>query len=215
MQENSASNPNHAPRPEAACCNATKFIVRPFFGKSIKFPASAFGGFSLMYPIHIRVESVGLPVDLHGILTQRIPAGKAYLSPVIDCFDGLVVSWSIGTRPDAELVNTMLDSAIESVADSDERPRVHSDRGAHYRWPGWAAARFAASDFGMLPVALPTKRLPISGAHFLNPGCKRPATRVARSPQGCSSTTVMAQIVIDGLLLFGRVPRRGTSIASS
>jgi transposase InsO family protein len=56
---------------------------------------------------------------------------------LIDCFDGLVVSWSIGTRPDAELVNTMLDSAIESVADCDERPVVHSDRGAHYRWPGW------------------------------------------------------------------------------
>ncbi|WP_152530726.1 IS3 family transposase [Paraburkholderia dilworthii] len=67
----------------------------------------------------------------------QIPAGKVYLSPVIDCFDGLVVSWSISTRPDAELVNTMLDSAIESVANCDERPVVHSDRGAHYRWPGW------------------------------------------------------------------------------
>ncbi|MEM5300385.1 hypothetical protein VSR82_40390, partial [Burkholderia sp. JPY481] len=41
---------------------------------------------------------------------------------VIDCFDGLVVSWSIGTRPDAELVNTMLDSAIESVAGCEQRP---------------------------------------------------------------------------------------------
>lgn len=67
----------------------------------------------------------------------QIPAGKVYLSPVIDCFDGLVVSWSIGTRPDAELVNTMLDSAIESVTGCKERPVVHSDRGAHYRWPGW------------------------------------------------------------------------------
>lgn len=60
-----------------------------------------------------------------------------YLSPVIDCFDGLVVSWSIGTRPDAELVNAMLDGAIETVAESADRPVVHSDRGAHYRWPGW------------------------------------------------------------------------------
>ncbi|MDP9651869.1 transposase InsO family protein [Paraburkholderia caledonica] len=67
----------------------------------------------------------------------QIPAGKVYLSPVIDCFDGLVVSWSIGTRPDAELVNAMLDSAIESVADGDDRPVVPSDRGAHSRWPGW------------------------------------------------------------------------------
>jgi transposase InsO family protein len=74
---------------------------------------------------------------LTDITEFQIPAGKVYLSPVIDCFDGLVVSWSIGTRPDAELVNTMLDAAIETVASSDERPVVHSDRGAHYRWPGW------------------------------------------------------------------------------
>ncbi|SDD55521.1 Transposase InsO and inactivated derivatives [Cupriavidus sp. YR651] len=73
---------------------------------------------------------------LTDITEFRIPAGKVYLSPVIDCFDGLVVSWTIGTRPDAELVNTMLDAAIETVANSDARPVVHSDRGAHYRWPG-------------------------------------------------------------------------------
>ena len=60
-----------------------------------------------------------------------------YLSPIIDCFDGLVISWSIGTHPDAELVNTMLDAAIETVAGGDARPIVHSDRGAHYRWLGW------------------------------------------------------------------------------
>jgi transposase InsO family protein len=74
---------------------------------------------------------------LTDITEFHIPAGKVYLSPVIDCFDGLVVSWSIGTRPDAELVNTMLDAAIATVANSGERPVVHSDRGAHYRWPGW------------------------------------------------------------------------------
>jgi putative transposase len=65
------------------------------------------------------------------------PAGKVYLSPMIDCFDGLVVSWTLGTRPDAELVNTMLDAAIDSVEAALSRPVVHSDRGAHYRWPGW------------------------------------------------------------------------------
>jgi transposase InsO family protein/transposase-like protein len=74
---------------------------------------------------------------LTDITEFQIPAGKVYLSPVIDCFDGLVISWSIGTHPDAELVNTMLDAAIETVADGNARPIVHSDRGAHYRWPGW------------------------------------------------------------------------------
>lgn len=74
---------------------------------------------------------------LTDITEFQIPAGKVYLSPMIDCFDGLVVSWSIGTRPDAELVNTMLDAAIDTVIDGDDRPVVHSDRGGHYRWPGW------------------------------------------------------------------------------
>ena len=74
---------------------------------------------------------------LTDITEFAIPAGKVYLSPMIDCFDGMVVSWSISTRPDAELVNSMLDAAIETVASSEERPVLHSDRGAHYRWPGW------------------------------------------------------------------------------
>lgn len=55
---------------------------------------------------------------------------------MIDCFDGMAVSWSIGTSPDAELVNAMLDNAISTLA-ADDRPVVHSDRGCHYRWPGW------------------------------------------------------------------------------
>lgn len=74
---------------------------------------------------------------LTDITEFQIPAGKVYLSPIIDCFDGLVISWTIGTHPDAELVNTMLDAAIETVAGGNDRPIVHSDRGAHYRWPGW------------------------------------------------------------------------------
>ena len=69
----------------------------------------------------------------------HIPAGKVYLSPMIDCFDGMVVSWSIGTSPDAELVNGMLDAAIETVINNTDKPIVHSDRGGHYRWPGWLA----------------------------------------------------------------------------
>ena len=55
---------------------------------------------------------------------------------MIDCFDGMAVSWTIGTSPDAELVNTMLDDAMGSLQHG-ERPIVHTDRGCHYRWPGW------------------------------------------------------------------------------
>lgn len=73
---------------------------------------------------------------LTDITEFSIPAGKIYLSPIIDCFDGLPVSWTIGTSPNAELVNKMLDNAITILKDN-ERPIVHSDRGSHYRWPGW------------------------------------------------------------------------------
>lgn len=66
----------------------------------------------------------------------HILAGKIYLSPIIDCFDGLPVSWSIGTSPSSELVNTMLDKAIVTLKEY-EKPTIHSDRGCHYRWPGW------------------------------------------------------------------------------
>lgn len=73
---------------------------------------------------------------LTDITEFRIPAGKVYLSPIIDCYDGLPVSWMIGISPNEELVNTMLDEAVSTLK-ADERPIVHSDRGCHYRWPGW------------------------------------------------------------------------------
>ena len=62
--------------------------------------------------------------------------GKLYLSAMIDCFDGMVVGWTIGTRPNADLVNTMLDQVIADLPEGCH-PIVHSDRGCHYRWPGW------------------------------------------------------------------------------
>ena len=65
-----------------------------------------------------------------------IPAGKAYLSPVIDCYDGLPVAWTIGTSPNAALANGMLLDACSTLKDG-EKPVIHSDRGCHYRWPEW------------------------------------------------------------------------------
>ena len=50
---------------------------------------------------------------LTDITEIQIPVGKVYLSPIIDCFEGMMVSWTIDTSPDAELVNTMLDAAVD------------------------------------------------------------------------------------------------------
>ena len=60
-----------------------------------------------------------------------------YLSPIVDCFYGLAVRWTLGTRPDAVLVNTLLDVAIKTAAGSEGRPVVYSDSGDHNCWSGW------------------------------------------------------------------------------
>ena len=52
---------------------------------------------------------------LTDITKFALPCGKMYLSPIIDCFDGMVVSWAIGSNPNAALVNTMLDQAIAGL----------------------------------------------------------------------------------------------------
>ena len=76
---------------------------------------------------------------LTDITEFRLPSGeKAYLSAVVDCFDGMPAAWRIGLRPDAELANSSLEAACATLARG-ERPWCHSDRGCHYRWPGWKA----------------------------------------------------------------------------
>ena len=65
-----------------------------------------------------------------------LPGFKCYLSPVVDCFDGKVVSWRLSRSPDAEMANSMLLEACGALA-AGEAPVVHSDCGCHYRWPGW------------------------------------------------------------------------------
>lgn len=75
---------------------------------------------------------------LTDITEFRLPSDrrKVYLSPVVGCFDGMPVAWSVGTSPTAELASSSL---LEALA----RRRwggptvAHSDRGGHYRWPDW------------------------------------------------------------------------------
>ena len=66
----------------------------------------------------------------------RVPAGKACLSPVVGCFDGMPPSWSIPASPDAETAGSSPLGACERLVEGD-RPRIRSDRGRRCRWPGW------------------------------------------------------------------------------
>lgn len=61
---------------------------------------------------------------------------KVYLSPAIDCYDGMPIAWSIGMPPDADSVNGMLEKAA-MIVPKGTHCTIHSDRGCHYRWPGW------------------------------------------------------------------------------
>ena len=57
---------------------------------------------------------------------------------MLDCSDGAIVSWTASTSPNAEMANSMLRGALETVPDSQRRFLVlHSDCGCHYRWPEW------------------------------------------------------------------------------
>ena len=66
---------------------------------------------------------------LTDITEFSIPAGKIYLSPLVDCYDGMVISWSIGTSPNAELANSMLHNGITKLGDCNETI-IHTVRGA-------------------------------------------------------------------------------------
>ena len=73
---------------------------------------------------------------LTDITEFAIPAGKVYLSLIVDCFDGMLPYWTVGTTLEAALVNSMLDDAVSQHGEA-EHPIVHSDRGCHYCWTGW------------------------------------------------------------------------------
>ncbi|MDU6012139.1 MAG: IS3 family transposase [Slackia sp.] len=75
---------------------------------------------------------------LTDITESKLPddGRKVYLSPILDCFDGRMVSWSIGARPTAEPANSSLSAACAALGKG-ERPVCHSDRGAHCRWSRW------------------------------------------------------------------------------
>ena len=72
---------------------------------------------------------------LTDITEFRLPGGeKVYLSPIVDCFDGMPVAWSIGLHPDKRLANSSLLKAC-AARPAGGRTTIHSDRGGHYRWP--------------------------------------------------------------------------------
>lgn len=62
---------------------------------------------------------------------------KLYLNPIMDMFNGEILSFGIGKRPNLELVIKPLEEALEVVKDSRYRTTIHSDQGWHYQHNKW------------------------------------------------------------------------------
>jgi transposase InsO family protein len=57
---------------------------------------------------------------------------KSYLSPIIDLYNGEIISYNITYRPTLDLVIDMIDDAFEKIPDNTNLI-LHSDQGWHYQ----------------------------------------------------------------------------------
>jgi len=57
---------------------------------------------------------------------------KLYLSPVLDLFNGEIITYTIGPRPTYSLVSEMLEKALERLPE-EHKLLMHSDQGWHYQ----------------------------------------------------------------------------------
>lgn len=64
---------------------------------------------------------------------------KCYLSPVVDCFDGMPASWSVSRHPDSALADSSLEARASRLPEGRPPACEHSDGGAVYRSASWKA----------------------------------------------------------------------------
>ncbi|WP_342415705.1 IS3 family transposase [Paenibacillus sp. FSL R10-2782] len=57
---------------------------------------------------------------------------KLYLSPLLDLFNGEIITYTVESRPVYSLVSKMLDKALEQINEGDSL-MIHSDQGWHYQ----------------------------------------------------------------------------------
>ena len=132
--------------------------------------------------------SAGAPGELAVTDVSELPAAgrKYYLSPVIDCFDGLPASWGLSPHPDSALCDGSLEAYLDSLPGGSS-PVVHTDGGGPYRAASelegdLLAARRHPLDVQARPVRRQRKgRGVLRGAQG---GVPLQARLVAREPRG-------------------------------
>ena len=64
---------------------------------------------------------------------------KIYLSPILDAYNGEIISYTISNHPTLKLTNTMLENALKKITEVDkEELIIHSDQGFHYQHSSWS-----------------------------------------------------------------------------
>lgn len=62
----------------------------------------------------------------------KIKESKSYLSPILDMYNGEIVSYTISDRPDLKMVTDMVNKAMDKIKGCTELI-LHSDQGWHYQ----------------------------------------------------------------------------------
>jgi transposase InsO family protein len=62
----------------------------------------------------------------------KVADRKAYLSPIIDMFNGEIIAYTISDKPDLKMVMDMMHSAKRKIKDTNG-VMLHSDQGWHYQ----------------------------------------------------------------------------------
>lgn len=66
-------------------------------------------------------------------VTEFVICGqKLYLSPLLDLYNGEIISYTLSLHPDLSMVTNMLNKALKSVT-QDGDLTIHSDQGWHYQ----------------------------------------------------------------------------------
>ncbi len=75
----------------------------------------------------------------YDVTQMNIKGEKVYLSPIIDMFNGEVISYSISKSPNMQMIDEMLYEAFDKVKDT-KGLIFHSDQGWQYQHYGYRKA---------------------------------------------------------------------------
>lgn len=71
---------------------------------------------------------------LTDITEFKVGDKKLYLSPILDCYNNEIISYTLSKRPTYDLVSRMLSQALEKTkASRHKKLMLHSDQGWHYQ----------------------------------------------------------------------------------